>query len=58
MLKYMPLPKVAEFPMLLLTSHLAAAVYQPPSKASPSAVDRMLDGYYRVSYQQGSTCKT
>lgn len=41
MLKYMPSPKVAELLLLLLTSHLAAAVYQSPSKASPSAVDHM-----------------
>lgn len=39
MLNDMPSLKVAELLLLLLTSHLAAAIYQPPSKASPSAVD-------------------
>lgn len=57
MLKYMPSLKVAELLLLLLTSHLAAAVYQPPSKASLSAVDHMLDAYYCVSYQQAAPAK-
>lgn len=57
MLNDMPSRNVAEFLLLLLTSHLAAAIYQPPSKASPSAVDHRLDAYHWVSYQQAAPAK-